>query len=80
MIALAAGPVWGVLAGMAATGCYALGIVLNPHLPSSDVLTASTSIHFTTFTTMGIRVGWYAPTNRQLTGPPPLAQEPLFPP
>ena len=75
MIALASGPVWGVLAGMAATGCYTLGIVINPHLPVSDVLTASTSIRFVTFTTIGALVGWYAHNNRQLTDRLRVAEE-----
>ena len=75
MIALASGPLWGALAGMFATGCYTLGIVINPHLPTSDVLTASTSIRFTTFTSMGILVGWYAHSNRQLTDRLRVAEE-----
>jgi diguanylate cyclase (GGDEF)-like protein len=75
MIALASGPVWGVLAGMAATGCYTLGIVINPHLPASDVLTASTSIRFVTFTTIGALVGWYAHSNRQLSDRLRVAEE-----
>lgn len=75
MIALASGPAWGALAAMCATGCYTLGIVLNPHLPSSDVLTASTSIRFTTFTSMGILVGWYAHSNRQLSDRLRVAEE-----
>ena len=40
MVALAMGPAWGAAAGVAATGFYTLGIVLNPRLPPSDVLTA----------------------------------------
>jgi diguanylate cyclase (GGDEF)-like protein len=75
MIALASGPVWGVLAGMVATSCYTLGIVLNPHLPASDVLTTSTSIRLVTFTTMGALVGWYAHSNRQLTDRLRVAEE-----
>ena len=75
MIALASGPVWGILAGIAATGCYTLGIVINPHLPASDVLTASTSIRFVTFTTIGALVGWYAHSNRQLSDRLRVAEE-----
>ena len=75
MIALASGPVWGILAGMTATGCYTLGIVINPHLPASDVLTASTSIRFVTFTTIGALVGWYAHNNRQLSDRLRVAEE-----
>jgi len=75
MVALASGPVWGILAGIAATGCYTLGIVINPHLPASDVLTASTSIRFVTFTTIGALVGWYAHNNRQLSDRLRVAEE-----
>ena len=75
MIALASGPVWGVLGGMAATGFYTLGIVINPHLPTSNVLTASTSIRLVTFTSMGALVGWYAHSNRQLTDRLRVAEE-----
>jgi diguanylate cyclase (GGDEF)-like protein len=75
MIALASGPYWGVVAGMAATGCYTLGIILNPHLPSSDVLRSSTSIRFVTFTTIGALVGWYAHNNRQLSDRLRVAEE-----
>ena len=75
MIALVSGPAWGVLAGIVATGCYTLGIMLNPHLPSSDVLTASTSIRLTTFASMGALVGWYAHSNRKLTDRLRVAEE-----
>ena len=75
MIALASGPYWGVVAGMAATGCYTLGIILNPHLPSSDVLKSSTPIRFVTFTTIGALVGWYAHNNRQLSDRLRVAEE-----
>lgn len=75
MIALACGPMWGILAGMVATGCYTIGILVNPHLPTSDVLTASTSIRFVTFTTIGALVGWYAHSNRQLTDRLRVAEE-----
>jgi hypothetical protein len=44
MIALASGPLWGIAAGLAATGFYTLGILANPHIPVSDVLTAGSSI------------------------------------
>jgi diguanylate cyclase (GGDEF)-like protein len=64
MVALAMGPAWGAAAGFTATGFYTLGIVLNPHLPRSDVLTGSMTIHFLTYTTIGFIVGWFATDNR----------------
>lgn len=67
MIALASGPLWGIAAGAVATGFYTLGIVVNPHFPASDVLTAGSSIRFVTFTLIGGLVGWYAHSNRELS-------------
>ena len=66
MVALASGPVWGAAAGLAGTGFYTLGIVINPHLPPSEVLTAGSSIRLVTYTTMGALVGWFASNNRVL--------------
>jgi diguanylate cyclase (GGDEF)-like protein len=66
MVALANGPLWGATAGMAATGFYTLGIVLNPHLPTPDVLTAGSTIRFVTYVTIGALVGWFAQNNRSL--------------
>jgi diguanylate cyclase (GGDEF)-like protein len=66
MIALACGPAWGALAGAAATGCYALGVIINPHLPPQELLTASSSIRFLTYTTIGALIGWFAHSNREL--------------
>ncbi len=66
MVALSSGPLWGAAAGVAATGFYTLGILINPHLPPSEVLTASSTIRFVTFTTMGALVGWFASNHRVL--------------
>jgi diguanylate cyclase (GGDEF)-like protein len=67
MVALANGPLWGAGAGVAATSFYTLGILINPHLPPSEVLTASSMIRFITYTTMGALVGWFAHNHRVLT-------------
>jgi diguanylate cyclase (GGDEF)-like protein len=66
MIALACGPGWGAAAGAAAAGCYALGAIINPHLPPQELLTASSSIRLITYTTIGILIGWFAHSNREL--------------
>ena len=66
LIALASGPAWGAGAGVFSTGLYALGVVLNPRLPTYDVLTASTSIRLVTYTVVGVLVGWFAHNNRVL--------------
>ena len=66
LMALANGPVWGAGAGLAATGFYTLGIVVNPRLPTYDVLTASSSIRLFTYTMVGVLVGWFAHNHRVL--------------
>ena len=75
MIALASGPLWGIAAGVAATGCYTLGIAVNPHIPASEVLTAGSSIRFVTFTMIGGLVGWFAHSNRELSDRLRVAEE-----
>jgi diguanylate cyclase (GGDEF)-like protein len=66
MVALSLGSRWGAAAGIAATGFYTLGIVLNPHFSSTDVITAGTAIRCLTYTTIGFIVGWFAENNRAL--------------
>jgi diguanylate cyclase (GGDEF)-like protein len=66
LIALANGPVWGATGGLAATGFYTLGIVINPRLPTYEVLTASSTIRLVTYTMIGILVGWFALNHRVL--------------
>jgi diguanylate cyclase (GGDEF)-like protein len=66
LVALANGPAWGAGAGIASTGFYTLGIVINPRLPTYDVLTASSSIRLFTYTMVGVLVGWFAHNHRVL--------------
>jgi diguanylate cyclase (GGDEF)-like protein len=66
MIALAAGPYWGAAAGVGATSLYALGIVVNPRFPLTELFTTSTPIRLVTYTSMGALVGWFAHSNRDL--------------
>jgi diguanylate cyclase (GGDEF)-like protein len=49
-----------------AAALYALATLVNPDLPSLDVLTVSTPIRLFTFTTSGALIGWYAQRNREL--------------
>jgi diguanylate cyclase (GGDEF)-like protein len=66
LAALATGPRWGVIAGVVATGLYALGVVLTPKIPTTDVLTLSTVLRFITFAATGLLIGWFARDNRRL--------------
>jgi diguanylate cyclase (GGDEF)-like protein len=66
LIALASGPGWGAGAGLLAGGLWATGVLLNPHIPSAEVLTSSTGIRLFTYTAIGAIVGWFAHNNRML--------------
>jgi diguanylate cyclase (GGDEF)-like protein len=66
LVALASGPVLGAVGALVATGLYVVGILLNPHIPPTDVLTLSTTIRGATFIGMGVLVGVFASRNRRL--------------
>jgi diguanylate cyclase (GGDEF)-like protein len=66
LVALAAGPWSGAAAGGLATALYALGIWINPHVPSTTIPTAETSIRAVSYVAVGAVVGLYATRNRTL--------------
>ncbi|MBW3593443.1 MAG: GGDEF domain-containing protein [Actinobacteria bacterium] len=66
LFALVTSPRAGFAMGAAAAALYALGIVLNPTVASTEVLTVGTAIRFATYTAMGALVGWFASDNRRL--------------
>jgi diguanylate cyclase (GGDEF)-like protein len=66
LVALSLGPSWGVAAGVLADTLYGAGILLNPSIPSADVLSTSTGIRFVTYTLMGLLIGAFARNNGDL--------------
>lgn len=66
LTAMATGPRLGAAAGIAATGLYVTGIVVNSHLPSREVLTGSTAIRLVTFVSIGALIGFFAGRNRAM--------------
>src|SRR5438309_1278385 len=54
LAALVTGPAIGAGAAVVATVLFAAGVVINPQIPPSEVLTTSTGIRFLTFMTVGI--------------------------
>lgn len=64
--AIATGPRIGALAGLGATVLYGLAIVLNPTIPSAELLTASTAIRCVTFVSIGWVIGYFAGRNRAM--------------
>jgi diguanylate cyclase (GGDEF)-like protein len=66
LAAMAAGPRVGVLAGILATGFYATGVVINPHIASTEVLRVGTITRAITYVTIGGLIGWFASRNRSM--------------
>jgi GGDEF domain-containing protein len=59
-VALALGPVWGAAAGGLGAGLYALGVVLNHAMPTSEIFTSSMPIRLVTYVAIGALLGWFA--------------------
>ncbi len=68
LVALVSDALWGALAGVLATGLYAAGIVLAPHVHDTQTLPEWTAIRLVTFALLGALVGWYASSNQTLVG------------
>ena len=68
LAALGTGPIAGAGAAGIATGMFAVGIIVNPHIPPSEVLTTSTGIRFLTYMTVGVVTGYFAKRTRLLMG------------
>jgi diguanylate cyclase (GGDEF)-like protein len=66
LIALCTGPRLGALAGCLATGLYAAGVLLNPDIPSAELLTVSAGIRLIIFAGSGAILGWFAASNQAL--------------
>jgi diguanylate cyclase (GGDEF)-like protein len=66
LAALGTGPLAGAAAATVATVLFAAGILINPHIPPSEVLTTSTWIRFLTYMTVGIVTGYFAKRTRDL--------------
>jgi diguanylate cyclase (GGDEF)-like protein len=66
LVALATDAVWGALAGVFATGLYAIGMVAAPRVDDTHALLEWAGIRLITFVLLGALVGWYASSNRSL--------------
>jgi diguanylate cyclase (GGDEF)-like protein len=75
MVALAAGAAWGAAAGVTATAFYTVGIVINPHIATSQVMTAGSIVRLITYSSMGALVGWFATHHRDLSDQLRIASE-----
>jgi diguanylate cyclase (GGDEF)-like protein len=66
LVAMAGGPRQGAAAGVGATCLYVTAVLLNPDVPSGEILTAGTVTRLATYVTIGALIGWFADRNRQM--------------
>src|SRR6266581_358364 len=66
LAAMAGGASLGAFAGLVATGLYVAGVLINPHVPSHELLTAGTATRGVTYVTIGALFGWFAARNRSM--------------
>jgi diguanylate cyclase (GGDEF)-like protein len=66
LVALVTGPRIGAAAGVTAAALYAVATIVNPDMPTVEVLTVSTPIRLVTFVASGMLIGWFAQSNREL--------------
>jgi diguanylate cyclase (GGDEF)-like protein len=68
LAAMAGGPALGALAGTLATALYVSGVLINPKMPSHEILTAGTFTRLATYVCIGTLIGWFASRNRTMMG------------
>ena len=56
----------GILAGAIAVALFTLGVIINPNISPSELLTLSTPLRFLTYATMGGLLGWFSARDREL--------------
>jgi diguanylate cyclase (GGDEF)-like protein len=66
LVAMTGGPRLGALGGVGATCLYVVAVLLNPDMPSRDILTTGTFTRLATYVTIGALIGWFADRNRQM--------------
>jgi Diguanylate cyclase, GGDEF domain len=65
-LALTGGVRRGILAGAIAVTLFTLGVIINPNISPSELLTLSTPLGFLTYATMGGLLGWFSSRDREL--------------
>jgi diguanylate cyclase (GGDEF)-like protein len=66
LIALVTDELVGALAGVLATGLYAISVVLAPRIAPSQALTSASLIRLVAYVAVGALIGFFASRNRQL--------------
>jgi diguanylate cyclase (GGDEF)-like protein len=66
LVAMAGGPRLGAAGGVVATCLYVMAVLINPDMPSHEILTGGTFTRLATYVTIGALIGWFAQRNRQM--------------
>ena len=66
LAAMAGGAGIGAVAGVLATVLYVVGVIVNSHVPSHELLTFGTITRGVTYVTIGALIGWFASRNRSM--------------
>ena len=66
LAAMAGGAGAGAAAGVFATSLYMIGVLVNEHVPSRELLTTGTITRGVTYITIGAVIGWFASRNRSM--------------
>jgi predicted signal transduction protein with EAL and GGDEF domain len=66
LLAMAGGPFAGALAGLGATGLYAVDVFWSPHVPVASLVTIAMIIRLVSFVIVGVLIGYYAARSRNL--------------
>jgi diguanylate cyclase (GGDEF)-like protein len=66
LLAVVSGPRIGAAAGVMGAALYSLAVMLNPNVPTIELVTVSTPVRLITYTGVGALVGWFAQRNRDL--------------
>jgi diguanylate cyclase (GGDEF)-like protein len=59
LVAVGLGPAWGAAAGALATALYAVGVMVNHTMPTSEIFTLSTPIRLVNYVAIGALLGWF---------------------
>jgi diguanylate cyclase (GGDEF)-like protein len=65
-LALSGGLRRGILAGLVAAALVVCGILLNPNISPSELVTVASPIRFITFASVGGLIGWFSERDREL--------------
>lgn len=65
LLALTLGTAWGAAAGGLAAALYAMGVLFNSALPSSEIVTVAMPIRLVNYVAIGALLGWFAAHYRE---------------